>query len=141
MAGLMGFNKLLETRAAIRAATSKAIHKAAFDIQARAASNAPVATGFLKSSIYVELHSRSTYAEGVAAAPPGASLLPELPRAEDDLTAYVAVGANYGIFVEFGTINAAAQPYLIPAADAVRPSLQAALDKLEETLVGLGLAI
>lgn len=141
MANLGGFNHLLEMRAAIRTAVGKTIAKGAFDIQARAASGAPVATGFLKSSIYVELHNRSTYAEGVAAAPPGASLLPEIPRAEDDLTAYVAVGASYGIYVELGTKNAPAQPYLIPAADAVRPSVVAALDKLEDALAGLGLVI
>lgn len=132
-----GIEKLAAARAAINTAVARTVKKAAFDCEARAKANAPVATGFLKSSIYVELHDSSDY--GDAGEPPtGAEVLPEIARAEDERTAYVAVGANYGAFVELGTVHMAAQPYLTPALEAVRPGFLAAMEKLEEQMRALG---
>lgn len=39
------------------------------------------------------------------------------------IAAIVLVGAKHGLFVEFGTINMAAQPFLIPAMQKERPKL------------------
>lgn len=113
---------------ALHGGISKAVRKAAFDVQALAASNAPVATGYLKSSIYTVTHNSSTYGQGIQ----GASvLLPEIDKPTDDQTAFVAVGANYGAYVEYGTSKMAAQPYFHPAFDAVEPVFEAALAKLQ----------
>ncbi len=86
-----------------RAKVAAVIAKAALDIEAQAAANAPVKTGFLRSSIHAD----------------GAGTEWE-----------VRVGAEYGAFVEFGTRRMAARPYLIPAVEQVRPRLLTALSRL-----------
>lgn len=127
------FNRFPELEGAIREAASKAVRKAAFDIQAAAQAQAPVLTGFLKSSIYTVTHNESGYGEIQGDGP----LLPEVDKPPDDQTAYVAVGAEYGIYVELGTSKMAAQPYLLPAADFVRPAFIMAMEHLEDYLKGL----
>lgn len=142
---------------------SKIVRKTAFDIQAKAAQKAPVDTGFLRNSIYVLGSGFNTYGRGVQRAgklkpdkhgtisrrrlqahvrrldrqrAQEAMLLPEMAPPPDKLTAYVAVGASYGIFLEFGTSRHPAKPYFYSAVDAVLPGLEAALaavaDKLAE---------
>lgn len=114
---------------------SRIVRKTAFDLQAMAASNAPVDTGFLRSSIYVKTSQDSTY--GGAGSPPGDSyLLPEVDTPPDDLTAYVAVGANYGAYQEYGTRFQPGTPFLAPAIDAIQPSFEAALGAIESQLLG-----
>lgn len=132
------FNHLEAAKEAINQAISKAVRKAAFDVEGQAKVRAAVDTGFMKSSIYAEMHDSSDYG-GAGEPPAGAELLAEIPRAEDDHTAYVAVGASYGIYVEFGTVHMAAQPFMTPAADAVQPSFVAAMEKLEGALTALGI--
>lgn len=128
------FNLFPELPELIQRAVVKATKKAAFDIQRLAAENAPVDTGFLKSSIYVELKSGSTYGQGVESPPAGATLLPEVEPPEKATIAYIAVGANYGLFQEMGTVHTPPQPYLVPAAEAIFPAYEAALKALEDTL-------
>jgi HK97 gp10 family phage protein len=122
-------------------AISRTIRKAAFDIQAQAQANAPVDTGFLKASIYTVTWKSSNYGKGKASKTGGRfnpsavhELLPEIEKPFDDQTAYVAVGASYGEYVELGTVHQRPQPYLFPAVDAIRPSFEAALGKIEEKL-------
>lgn len=126
------FNHLPEMPALINRAIREAVAKAAYDIQAHAAANAPVDTGMLKSSVYVVLYDKSTYGEGVSGDP--ANLLPEVDRPANDMTAFIAVGATYGLYVEFGTAHGPAQPYLIPALEFVAPQFEKALSRLEERL-------
>ena len=71
------------------------VAKAALDIEAQAKTRAPVDTGFLKNSIQAVKISEGHWR--------------------------VAVGAEYGIYVEYGTRRSAAQPYFQPAIDAVKP--------------------
>lgn len=135
---LSGWNLLPEVPGALDKAISKVVRKAAFDIQRAAAQNAPVDTGFLKSSIYVVTKGASTYgaaAENASGKNGDAELLPEIDQPPNDRTAYVAVGANYGIYQEFGTVNMPAQPYLTPAAELVRPQYLAAMRSLEGLLL------
>lgn len=73
----------------------KAVVKAVNDTVDRAQLEAPVDTGYLKNSIQADLENIS------------------------DLEGAVGVGAEYGIYVEFGTRNTPAQPFLIPTAEAV----------------------
>lgn len=138
--GLSGWNLLPETPAALDAAISRVVRKAAFDIQARAMDNAPNDTGFLESSIYVSMHSSSGYASAAATAAgrnPTAVMEPEVTPPTNDRTAYIVVGATYGIYVELGTMYMAAQPYLLPAAELVKPQYLAALSGLDGTLLSL----
>ena len=95
------FNKLPELRGQVRRRAADAVTKAAFDVEAQAKALAPVDTGALKSSIQAQ--------------------------PEGDLAARVDVGAEYGIYVEFGTRKMRAQPFLEPAAEQVKPSFEAAM--------------
>lgn len=80
------------------------IIKTAYDVEAQAKQRAPVDTGFLKSSIQAK-------------------------QTNDPLTMEVVVGAQYGIYQEFGTVKMAAHPYLIPAVEVVRPGFQSAVEQ------------
>ena len=81
----------------IEAATSKAV----FDIEGRAKGRSPVDTGNLKNSIQGSMTGRT---EG-----------------------RVDAGAEYAVYVEFGTYKMGALPYLIPATEEVVPSFKAAI--------------
>lgn len=137
MSLVVEFDRLPEIMAAMHKAQAQVIRKAAFDVQARAQASAPVATGFLKSSIYTVTKSSSNYGQGAQEPPSGAQLLEEVSKPSSDLEAIVAVGASYGVYLEFGTSHMAAQPYLIPAAEAVQPSLNTASENLEQLIRGL----
>ena len=138
MSGILsGWNLLPEVPGALNTAISRAVKKAAFDIQARAQANAPVDTGFLKASIYTVTHDGSTYPAGLEPSKQDSALLDQVEAPPNDRTAYVAVGASYGIYVEMGTTRAPAQPYLLPAAEAVRPQYLAALTGLNGVLLSL----
>lgn len=78
--------------------------KAAHDIEAGAKSRAPVDTGTLRNSI-----------QATKTGP---------------LAWRVTVGVEYGLFVEWGTAHMAAQPYLGPAVQEVRPQFLAAMRSL-----------
>ena len=136
----MQYDHLPEIALAIHRAGAQLVKKACQDVEAQARSQVAVATGYLKSSIYTHTFDGSTYGEGVVGGSTGAHLLPDVGKPENDQTGFVGVGANYGIFIEFGTSKMGAQPYLTPACDAVRPSYQAAWEKLEDHIRALGLA-
>lgn len=128
------YNRFPELTAALKKAVSQVVRKAALDLEAEAKTRAPVDTGFLRNSIYSVTHEGSDYGQD-ASDPTGDSyLLDEVEKPKDETTAYVAVGANYGVFQELGTSKMAAQPYLIPAADAIRPAFVAAMAKIEEAM-------
>ena len=74
------------------------VRGAAFLCQRSAQQRVPVDTGFLRSSITV-------------GSPEGGALQ------QGALSAQVGPEAAYGGFVEFGTTNAGAQPYMTPAAE------------------------
>lgn len=105
-AALVAFSSDL-TRASITAGARvhALVVKTAYDIQTTAQRLAPVDTGFLRSSIGVEI-TRS---------------------AAGAVTAIVAPTADYAGFVELGTSRAPAQPFMQPAFDQHIPRLQAAL--------------
>lgn len=133
------YNLLPELAAALERAASEAVRKSALRIQKAAAENAPVDFGFLESSIYTVTNHESTYGQGVVDGAPGSYLLDEVPRPKSDTEAVVAVGANYGVYVEMGTVHAPAHPYLLPAAEAERPQLTAALSRLEDAMKAGGI--
>lgn len=81
--------------------------KALNDIAAGAKNRAPVDTGALRNSI-----STST------------------TRSASTVRGEVGPTVHYGHFVELGTVNNRAQPYLRPATDAVLPGYEQALTQL-----------
>src|SRR5579883_1482086 len=98
------FNRLPELQGQLRIRASQAVRKAAFDIEARAKAVVPVRTGNLKNSIQTTI--------------------------ESELSTVVGTAVHYAPYVEFGTRRMAPRPYLGPAAEAVRPSFEAAMKEL-----------
>lgn len=153
------FNHFNAIADALEPALSKVVRKTAFDIQAKAAASAPTDTGFLRNSIYVTGTGFNTYGRGVQRVKPlstkghisrrrlqnfvkrrerqraqEAMLLAEVPPPPDPTSAYVAVGASYGAYVEFGTTRQAAKPYFYPAVTAVKPGFDAAIAAIQAKL-------
>lgn len=131
------FNRLPELAPLLQVVVGQMVRKAAFDIQALAAVLAPVDLGALKSSIYVVTSKDSDYETHAAIAAslrPDATVLSEVEAPKSPTMAIVAVGMDYGLYQEFGTVYQPAQPYLTPAAEVVRPQLLAALGGLEQFL-------
>src|SRR5690242_11274139 len=94
------FNHLPQMAEALQRAASELVRTAAFDVEHKAKQVVPVDTGALKNSIQTVII--------------------------DAYNAEVDAGMDYSADVEFGTIHMAAQPYMTPAANAVRPQFQAA---------------
>lgn len=94
-------NKLGRIAAHLKPLASQVVRKAALDVEAHAKTLVPVDTGALSNSIQAET--------------------------TGDLSAVVAAGMEYAPYVEYGTSHGPAQPYLTPAADAVRPGFIAAV--------------
>jgi bacteriophage HK97-gp10 putative tail-component len=132
------FNHFPEAAKAFHEAMSQVVRKTAFDVQGHAASTAPIETGFLRNSIYVVTHDESTYG-GATPSKPDSYLLPEIDKAENDTTAWIAVGANYGIYLELGTRFMPPKPYLAPAVEMVRPTFEDAFSRIEDAMKAQGL--
>lgn len=96
---------------------AEAVAKTALSVEARAKVKAPVDTGALRSSIYTSLKGGGRYnaarAEALARRP--GVIVGELPRPQDDHTAYVGPSVEYGAAVELGSTRRAGTPYLLPA--------------------------
>lgn len=98
------FNALPKIIAGMERKAALIVSKAALDIEAQAKTRAPVDTGTLRSSIRA--------------------------RRVSLLHWVVEVGADYGVYVEWGTVHMAAQPYFRPAVTAVTPGYLAAMRKV-----------
>lgn len=141
---LVVYDKFPQIAGLLEVIVSELVRKAAFDIQAAAASNLSlghgVDTGFLKGSIYCVVHDgKNLHPYSAIDTPqrPDAYALPEVEKPSSPTEAIVAVAANYGIYVEFGTVHMSAIPYLTPAAELVRPQLMASLALLENYIKAL----
>lgn len=130
------FNHFGEMADAFGTAISQVVRKTAFDLQATAISFAPVDTGFLKNSIYVVTQDHSDYGSGGFLGKGDAELLDEVDTPDDAYSANVAVGANYGIYVEMGTRYQPAQPYFFPAVEFARGEFEDAMAAIEDKLGG-----
>ena len=128
------YDILPEVAAKMEEVLSEIVRKVAFDLQAMAQVAAPVDTGFLKNSIYVVTNDKSTYDAASAPSKTSQELLPEVERPSTSTEAVVAVGANYGVYVEYGTVHQPAHPYLGPAAELMRGEFLRALTELEGKL-------
>ena len=102
-------NRFPEIAAKLPRETSAVVRKTAFDVEAQAKQTVPVDTGALKNSISTTM--------------------------ESDLTAIVAPHTEYAVFVEFGTSRGSpAQPYMTPAAEALRGPFESAITHLLKQL-------
>lgn len=105
-----GFDVTLDTsgldrlEGRMRQAAGMAVRKAALDIEGHAKASAPVDTGNLRASVAAR------------------QVVPFLWE--------VAVGAEYGLYVEMGTLRTPAKPFLIPAAEAVAPAFEQAIEAI-----------
>ena len=85
-------SRLPEVSAEIRPRVGRAVKSTAQDIEADAKERAPVLTGALRDSLITERAGAASYRVGSP--------------------------LYYSRFVELGTVHAAAEPFLIPAAEA-----------------------
>jgi len=126
------FNHIPQAIEAMERAAKEITAKGAFDVEAVAKSLAAVLTGFMRSAIYTVTSEGSTYGQGTSGE---GHLEPELNEGTDDgQTAWVVAGADYSIYQEMGTAHIPAQPFMVPAAEQVRPSYEAAWEKLDEAM-------
>lgn len=115
---------------------NKLVRTTAFKIERRAKQNATpmVKTGFHRGSIYVRTEDESDFGSSSK----GQLAFPEISMPAHN-EAYIAVGAIYGMRLEYGFMqadskgrvyNQPAHPYLTPACEAERQPFLAALEKL-----------
>ena len=110
-------DKLENLTAALAERILDVVKYTALEAEAAAKMSAPFDTGALRNSIYLVTPEHSGYeaaAAAAAAANPKATLFPSLEPSHD-LEALLAVGVNYGTYLEYGTSRAGAQPFFIPA--------------------------
>lgn len=87
-------NNFRQVKNDIGRATERLVIDLARAVEVEAKQRAAVDTGFMRGSIEVERR--------------------------EDLFALVICGAEYGIFVEYGTVNSPAQPFMTPAGEVVQ---------------------
>jgi HK97 gp10 family phage protein len=113
--------------AGLGAKADKIVRETAFRIQDKAARQAPIDTGALRSSIYSKTSKGNDYQKAVSAAldknPEASAMSDDLPDVKEG-TAFVAVPMEYALFQELGTKNMAAHPYLVPAAESERADFE-----------------
>lgn len=102
--GVQFFSRLPEIEKGMAIKASNAVFKATKDVEGWGRAHAPVDTGFLSSSI-----------QG---------------RMSGPLDGVVNAGAEYAVYVEYGTSKMGAQPFMVPAAEAVRSSFIAAMSQI-----------
>ncbi|MEO1959592.1 MAG: HK97-gp10 family putative phage morphogenesis protein [Paracoccus sp. (in: a-proteobacteria)] len=103
-------NDFPKIAAALLPAARAIVAKTALDLEAHAKSRAPVDTGTLKNSI----QATQVGGNGVSGS----------------VRWRVVVGADYGMYVEWGTVHMAAQPFFQPAIQAVTPQFLRAIRSL-----------
>lgn len=92
-------NRLAAIAAGMMPKARALVGKTVFDVEAQAKTRAPVDTGALRNSI----HGTMT----------GAT--------EGEVT----TGVEYAVYQEYGTVYQSGQPFMRPAAEAVRPAFEA----------------
>ncbi|MEN3329016.1 MAG: hypothetical protein V7638_3823 [Acidobacteriota bacterium] len=104
-------NRIPELRRSLRPRAEKILDDAATQIASLARQLCPVGeTGNLRDSIAIETYSGHRPGFGVAKS--------------------VVVGMFYAPYVEFGTVNSPAQPFLMPAFESVKPNVVRAFERI-----------
>lgn len=129
-------NRLPKIAATMQNRVSQAVRKSAFDIQARAQAMAPVDTGNLKGSISTEIAGDGLSAEVTANADYAAHVeygtAPHVIRPRNASMLAFKVGGVTVFAKEVNHPGTAAQPFMTPAAEEVRPSFIAAVKQAVE---------
>ena len=122
--------------AALDEALKALIVKAAHDIEAASKAhiraNDQIDTGNMVNGVYTSTSEGNTY--------PGSAsehLTDSAPAPDDEYTAYVGYAANYSAYQNYGTRYQPARPFVEPAVDDVKPSLDAALDAINTKLASV----
>lgn len=98
------FNELPALRGRLREAAAREVMRAAHEVEAEAKRRVPVDTGALRNSIQT--------------------------WRVNDLRARIAPHMEYAAYVEFGTRKQRAKPYMVPAAEYIRPKFVEAMRRL-----------
>lgn len=98
------FNRFPAIKANMVMVAEAATAKAALDMEGQMKTRAPVDTGFLKNSVQATKVGPAHWR--------------------------VTVGADYGVYLEYGTRFMAAQPFFFPAIAEVSPSFLAAMRRI-----------
>lgn len=104
-----------------------AVEKAAYDIEAHAKAMAPVDTGFLRAAIQAESSQGKAVGNRLQRAGASTDFINFAVGGAGGLRWEVTSYASYSAYLEFGTRKMAAQPYMTPAAELVRPQLRRAI--------------
>jgi len=121
------------------------VDESALAIQERASQIAPVDTGALRNSIYVNNGTESDYSQRTATA---RGLNPDMIALEEidpefvisvstspgdaSYVSVVGVAAEYGLFQELGTRHMRAQPFMLPAALGVQGDFETAMTHIAD---------
>lgn len=137
---MIKFNDLGKVEEVVRKALVQSIRILAVEVQARAKQNVTnvdaVDTGNMRASIYTRFHDADSRPNRLQTSGRFYSakqrkwivvdetkLGEPIPPPSDRFTAHVGVAAEYGMYVEFGTVRMGARPYLAPAAESVKPEV------------------
>jgi HK97 gp10 family phage protein len=101
-------NRFAEIAAKLPQATGEVVQKTILAIETQAKIKVPVDTGALRASIQTEM--------------------------ETETSGVVSTNQEYAAYVEYGTVNMAARPYMTPAAEGERSHFLDAMSKLESHL-------
>lgn len=111
------------------------VRKTAFDgqanVQAQIRANDQIDTGFMVNSVYVVTSEESTYGKAQPTKK-DSYLLPEVEQPASKTEAYLAVGANYAIFPNYGTVNLPAKPFWEPGIAKTQESFEKAMNSFEQ---------
>lgn len=129
-------NRLPQMGANMAARVSQAVRKSAFDIEARAKSLAPVDTGNLKNTIKTDIAGDGLSAEVTANADYAAHVeygtRPHVIRPKNASMLAFKIGGVTVFAKEVNHPGTAAQPFMTPAAEQVRPAFIAAVKQAVE---------
>lgn len=119
-------------------AQSQVVRKTAFDwlanAQAQIRANNQVDTGFMVNSGYVRTYDESTYAASGDPLKKGQQKFPEVEKPANNKEAYMAFGASYAWYQNYGTSRIPARPFLEPSHDLTQASFDEALRRIDEKL-------
>ena len=131
-------NRLPQIGSGLAGAVSRAVRKSAFDIEAKAKAYAAVDTGNLKGSITTVIAGDGMSAEVTANADYAAHVeygtRPHVIRPRNASMLAFKVGGVTVFAKEVDHPGTAAQPFMTPAAEEVRPSFVAAVKQAVERL-------
>ncbi len=128
MADDQPFNHFSRIGDQMHQAFSQIVRTAAFNIQANYQRTARRDTGFQVNSAYVVTNDSSSYHGGND--PDGRPMLPEIKAPTSDTEATVAVGADYAVFNEVGTVHKPGDGAMAQAVENEREPFQQALTQL-----------